>query len=79
MTCDCRCNKDPSVQAEYLEGSKYCSICKKFMRTERVYCFCCKYMLSNYTVEENHRKVNLLKFRFNRCQTFKARNHQKNG
>ena len=57
MTCKRRCNKNSSAQPEYLEGSKYCSICKKFILTEETYCFCCEYMLGDYTVEENPSKV----------------------
>lgn len=51
MTCKRRCNKNSSDQPDYSEGSKYCSICKKIVRTEDTYCFCCEYILSESSEE----------------------------
>lgn len=62
MTCKRRCNKNSSAQPEYLEGSKYCSICKKFILTEETYCFCCEYILSA-SMEEIPGKVSYSKMK----------------
>jgi hypothetical protein len=65
MTCKRRCIKNSSTQPEYSEGCKYCSICKRFVRTEDTYCFCCEYILSE-SMEEIPRKVSYAKMKLKR-------------
>jgi hypothetical protein len=57
MTCKNLCNRKSSAQIEYLEGAKYCTICKKYIRTDDTYCFCCKYRLDSRLKEGQVRKV----------------------
>jgi len=54
LDCQNRCNRKSAAQYEYLQGAKYCSICRKFIRTEDIYCFCCEFRFNDYTIQEKH-------------------------
>ena len=42
MVCRSICETFPSTgPTGYFEGIRYCSKCRKFMRSDNVYCLCC--------------------------------------
>ena len=63
LDCQNRCNRKSAAQYEYLQGAKYCSICRKFIRTEDTYCFCCEYRLVEYEAEQKTPKVSYFSLR----------------